>query len=325
MANRYDFDDNEGGVGAKLAGLWEAVGPRFTVGAVALAVLILGGVIWASYPDGDTAGADQAVPIVRADAGEFKTAPDDPGGLQIAHRDSTVFGAMGSDNAGEGVENLLADDSSEEPVPKSQLFAGLNTDQVPAEVADSAPAQPTSAEATIPAGTPSETAEAAKTASIEQKIAEGLSTTEPAAGAEKPAETTTANTAAAPTPAPAEKTVDMAQAAQAAAQLEPTSGPATTAAAAAKVEPAAGAASAGSFYVQVGSVKEEGKAADEWKKIQAKYTSLNSLSHRVERADLGAKGVFYRIQAGPVSKDQAASTCDAIKKVTPGGCLVVAD
>jgi hypothetical protein len=317
MGNRYEFDENENGLGAKLAGLFEGVGPRFIVSAVTLAVVILVGVVWATYPDSDSAGPDQAVPIVRADAGEFKTAPDDPGGMQIAHRDSTVFGAMGTENAGEGVENLLADDNSEEPVPKSQLFAGLNTDQVPAEVADSAPAQPTSAQATIPAATPSETAEAAKTASIEQKIIDGVAGVEPAAGADKPATTTAAT--------PTAKPIDMAQAAQAAAQIEPTAGAATTAAAAAKVEPAAGAATSGNFFVQVGSVKEESKASAEWKKIQAKYTNLNDLSHRVERADLGAKGVFYRIQAGPVSKDQAASTCDAIKKVTPGGCLVVAD
>ena len=321
MANRYDFDDNEKG---KLAGLWESMGPRVTVGAVTLAVVLLAGVIWATYPDGDDAMPGDAVPIVRADAGEFKITPDDPGGMQIAHRDSTVFGAGSNSEA--GVENLLADDDSEEPMPKSQLFAGLNTGEPSAEMADSMPPQPDSAQATVPATDPAQSAASSQTASIEEKI---LNDTAPAAGAlSEPVQEATPP-----------KEVDMAQAARAAAQLEPAAGAATGAASAtkdaakeaakaaakaAKVEPAAGAAS-GNFYIQVGSVKEASKADAEWKKIQAKHSQLSTLTHRVERADLGAKGVFYRIQAGPVSKENAAASCDAIKKVTPGGCLIVAD
>lgn len=309
MANRYDFDDNDG-FGAKLSAFWESVGPRVTVGAVTLAVVVLGAVIWTSYPDDTANGPDQAVPIVRADAGDFKALPDDPGGMQIAHRDSTVFEAMGNGSEEGGVENLLAEDDSEEPLPKSQLFAGLNTDPA-AETDGAMPPQPRSA--TEADNTTDDTAPS----SIEQAIANDLAKTEPAAGA-----------------TPAKKPeIDMAQAAQVAAQLEPTAGAATTAAAepkaaakeaekAATIEPAAGGAN---FYVQVGSVREQSGADSEWKKIQAKYNALNDMSHRVERADLGAKGTFYRIQAGPVSKDKAASACDAIKKVTPGGCLVVAD
>lgn len=322
MANRYDFDDNDKG---KFSGMWENMGPRVTVGAVTLAVVILAGVIWATYPDDSTTPGD-AVPIVRADAGDFKTLPDDPGGMQIAHRDSTVFGAGSASE--DNVENLLADDQAEEPMPKSQLFAGLNTGEVSGEIADSMPPQPDSAEATVPATNPAATADAEKTASVEEKV---LNDTAPAAGGlTAPAAPTTATAPQAP------KEVDMAAAAQAANQIEPTAGASTTAgtatkeatkeaAKAAKVEPAAGAAS-GNFYIQVGSVKEESKAAAEWKKIQAKHTGqLSTLTHRVERADLGAKGVFYRIQAGPVSKENASAACDQIKKVTPGGCLIVAD
>lgn len=319
MANRYDFDENEKG---GFAAFWENMGPRVTVGAVGLAVVLLAGVIWATYPD-DDAAMGTAVPIVRADAGDFKATPDDPGGMQIAHRDSTVFGA--GTNRDDSIENLLADDTSEEPMPKSQLFAGLNTGELSGEMADSMPPQPGSAEATVPATTPAPAPDAAKTANIEEAI---LNDTAPAAGE-----------LVAP---PAPREIDMAAAAQVANQIEPTAGAATTAAAAsktnavkaaekaaekaAKVEPAAGASAAGNFYIQVGSVKEESKATGEWKKIQAKHeTQLGTLTHRVSRADLGAKGVFYRIQAGPVSKENATRACDQIKKVTPGGCLIVGD
>lgn len=316
MANKYDFDEKDNG---RLSGLWETMGPRVTVGAVTLAVVILAGVIWATYPGEEGAAPGEAVPIVRADAGSFKTAPDDPGGMQVAHRDSTVFGAMGTGGTAEPVENLLANESTEEPLPKSQLFAGLNTGEPSGEIADSLAPQPDSAQATVPATTPVDNADAAKTASVEEKV---LNDTAPAAGAATPVAPPAPATAAAPEePRP----IDMAAAARAANQLEPAAGPSTTAASAAKIEPAAGAAK-GNFYIQVGSVKEESKAGAEWKKIQAKHsTQLNTMTHRVERADLGAKGVFYRIQAGPVSKENATSACDQIKKVTPGGCLIIAE
>jgi cell division septation protein DedD len=78
----------------------------------------------------------------------------------------------------------------------------------------------------------------------------------------------------------------------------------------------------GDYYIQVGSVRSAEGAEGEWKKIQAKYPVLSGYSHRVESADLGDKGMFYRIQAGPVSQEAAASTCNSIKKIDPNGCLV---
>lgn len=35
------------------------------------------------------------------------------------------------------------------------------------------------------------------------------------------------------------------------------------------------------------------------------------------------RGTFYRIQAGPISKDSADEICREIKAITPVGCLVV--
>ncbi|MCI5061141.1 MAG: SPOR domain-containing protein, partial [Alphaproteobacteria bacterium] len=79
----------------------------------------------------------------------------------------------------------------------------------------------------------------------------------------------------------------------------------------------------GSYYIQLASVKSADGAEIEWKKLQKKYTGpLAGLSHRVQKAELGEKGTFYRIQAGPVAKDQASRICSEIKKITPGGCLV---
>lgn len=97
----------------------------------------------------------------------------------------------------------------------------------------------------------------------------------------------------------------------------------------AAIEPAAGAAGAsrvaispGNYFVQLASVTSTSGAASEWGKLQKSYGSLlQNVSHRVKRADL-EKGTFFRIQAGPMSKDSANALCDKIKSQKPGGCLV---
>ena len=108
---------------------------------------------------------------------------------------------------------------------------------------------------------------------------------------------------------------------------------AETAPDAVKTEPAAGDATAkvvpaptttGTHYIQLGSVKDKSGAEAEWKKMQKDFPALASLSLRVQEADLGAKGKFYRIQGGSVAQDKAKSICAEIAAKRPGGCIVVA-
>ena len=94
------------------------------------------------------------------------------------------------------------------------------------------------------------------------------------------------------------------------------------------VEPAAGMSGMasglqGTHFVQLASVTDAAAAEKEWPKLQGKYTVLSDSAHRVQAADLGERGTFYRIQAGPFAESKAQSICDAIKAQNPGGCLVV--
>lgn len=81
----------------------------------------------------------------------------------------------------------------------------------------------------------------------------------------------------------------------------------------------------GNYFVQLGSVSSQSRAEAEWKRLRTKYDNILTLDHkRIQRADLGSRGVFYRIQAGPVSKKAANNICDKLKNAgKPGGCLVV--
>lgn len=90
-------------------------------------------------------------------------------------------------------------------------------------------------------------------------------------------------------------------------------------------EPAPAATLAESFRVQLASIPNEADVPAEWQRLRKRIGApMAALDLHVERADLGAQGVFYRLQAGPfASQAEAAATCADIKA---GGadCLVVA-
>lgn len=80
---------------------------------------------------------------------------------------------------------------------------------------------------------------------------------------------------------------------------------------------------AGAYFVQLASITDAARAPEEWSKMQTKYSILGASRFRVQEATLPG-GTFYRIQAGPMSKDSANHICDSLKQAgKPGGCLVV--
>lgn len=163
------------------------------------------------------------------------------------------------------------------------------------------------AEAEVPAPAaeePQDTAATpAETAPAEDAVAELRSTPETAA----PVETAPAETAPVAI-APVESAP--AEAAPAPAAQEPAPTPAPTAAA-----PAAAPASGGAFVVQIMALREEAAARTAWDALQAKHGAvLGGHALDIERADLGDKGVFFRVRAaGFGSKADAQSACTRLK------------
>ncbi len=79
----------------------------------------------------------------------------------------------------------------------------------------------------------------------------------------------------------------------------------------------------GGYAVQVTSQRSEAEAQSAFRALQAKYPGQLG-GHRpiVRRADLGAKGVYYRALVGPfASAEQAAETCSSLK-AAGGTCIV---
>jgi len=109
------------------------------------------------------------------------------------------------------------------------------------------------------------------------------------------------------------------------AQARPAAPPTQTAAVApqaAAPAPAASNGGSGSF-VQVSSQRSEAEAQAAFRGLQAKFpTQLGSRELLVHKADLGAKGTYYRAMVGPFANPaEAAELCSSLK-AAGGQCLV---
>jgi hypothetical protein len=87
--------------------------------------------------------------------------------------------------------------------------------------------------------------------------------------------------------------------------------------------PPPAASAGGSYLVQVSSQRSEAEAENAYRGIQSKFGSvLGSQPHTVRRADLGAKGVYYRAMVGPfASREEAIQVCSSLKQAG-GDCVV---
>ena len=77
-----------------------------------------------------------------------------------------------------------------------------------------------------------------------------------------------------------------------------------------------GAAVVAPFGIQLGALRSEQQADALWLRLTQKFPGLlGSLSHRVVSYDSGARGVFYRLQAGPMpTKSTAQDFCVQLKR-----------
>ncbi|MGH7046861.1 MAG: SPOR domain-containing protein [Stellaceae bacterium] len=82
--------------------------------------------------------------------------------------------------------------------------------------------------------------------------------------------------------------------------------------------------SAGLVRLQLGSVRSEGVARQEWERIRRDNADLlGKLSAVAVRADLGEKGVYYRIQTAPVGDIARADEICGKLRQRHLGCIIV--
>lgn len=244
------------------------------------------GAIYFAYNKGKQAGGGEtggAIPLIRADQDPTKKKPDDAGG-SVPDQDKLVYNP--NDPNGAKVERLLP--PPEQPLPKPVPVPGAT---------DTLPVQNVAPVAAPQAAPPTAAIGVATNAASQQANATGLMTAPPGAKAVPGIEIP---------PAPP------AQPAQAAAPAKPV-----------PLTPPAPAAT-GPLRVQIAATKDEPSARAEFARLQKAHADLlGNLSATVVKADLGDKGVFYRIQAGPIAdKAQADKLCAQLKPLGIG-CIVV--
>ena len=81
----------------------------------------------------------------------------------------------------------------------------------------------------------------------------------------------------------------------------------------------------GSFQVQLSALRSEGAARSAWSTLQNTAPDLfQGATLDIQRADLGAKGVFYRLRIGSFADRDAAKGFCADVKAAGKDCMVVA-
>jgi hypothetical protein len=258
-----------------------------TISLVVLAVAALGAATrYIFFPVKPKMQAESGVPLITADDKPIKTkpGPEERGGMDVPNRDKLVYEKMGS---------------SQESEPQSERLLP------PPEVPAAPPVQPRSPSIKPAFQTPPP-----------KEINTANLPPEPAKPA-KPVPGTTANQAmpmapalSAPAPAP------MAKAAKAAPA--PAAKVAPAAAAPIVLHPPGGSA----WHVQLGSLKSEADGKAEWTHIHSTNKDvLGSYSGEVVRTDLGAKGIYWRIYAGPMDEAKARTVCAQLAKRNQG-CII---
>lgn len=185
-------------------------------------------------------------------------------------------------------------------------------DSEPVEVIAKGPEEPVARSSEDPIGAIASGATEPADDAVADRIAELAKADEAANGAAAPAP---AAPTAKPSPPPAAKP-----------EPRPAT-PTTPAAATGSAAPTANAAGAltGTHLVQIGAFKSADEANGQWSRLQGKLGGfLDGKSNDVERADLGSKGVYYRLRIGPFASASEAKTYCAGLKERGTDCLIKA-
>ncbi len=273
--------------------------------AVVAAAAAFGGVIWFAYRNAhDTQSG--APPLIRAETGPIKVKPADPGGKEIPFQDSTVYDRLGQ-NGQSGpkpvMEKILPPPETpvERPTPTSPAPETIPSSLEPATTSAPPPVNQIPSPPAPDTGSPTVLAPPPGSMILAPPPVLAPPKSVAPAKAPPPIVAQPAKTLVAPAQPP-----------------KPIPAPAPQVkAAATKPLPA------GSYRIQLGSVRSQDAAAAEWARLKHRYPEiLGSLNLVSSKTDLPGKGVFYRVQAGPVDAIGATSTCRQLSDQHVG-CIVI--
>jgi hypothetical protein len=78
----------------------------------------------------------------------------------------------------------------------------------------------------------------------------------------------------------------------------------------------------GNYVVQLASLRSEDVAVSTFRGLQQRFALLQQASPDIQRADLGDRGIYYRLRVGPYqTREEAVDLCERLK-AAGGDCLV---
>ena len=302
--------------------------------ALLAALAVFAGILWYAYDWGMRQLDTADLPVIVADTTPIKLRPEDPGGIEVPNQDVAVLNDPVPDPAKPQAERLLSPPETPQP-PQAEapsaataaeaeelLGPPLETAVVPPGTAPVAkvalpPTAPDVAVDGQPEATPEPVLPAPETA--QEPVQPETATETATEAAQEPVQPETA--VAQPVPEPASPPAAPSAAGPASETL-----PQVAAPVAAPVAPQAAAlpaAMTGGFVVQLISIRSRDRARSAWANLQKAHPAhLGKRELTIQKADLGDRGVFYRVRAGFFAERASArDLCNALK--TRGqDCLV---
>lgn len=269
--------------------------------AVAAALILFGGLVWYAFDQRDVSMRDAPPPLITADQTPMKSLPKDPGGMEVPHRDKTVYDALGGGTE-TGTEPERAPVERLMPPPEDPILPEPDEGALVAEAPDAAgqevaqaqnqtPEQPAVQEAPAQAAPvpaqPQPQAPAETPKPVEQA--------KPAPEVPKPVEPAR--------PVEPAKPVEQTKPAEAPKPVEPPKSPDLR-----DVRTGADAtASLAGWKVQLGAFGDEAGARKGWDTLRTRNKELVAgLQPVIVPVKVKDKGTLYRLQAGPLADGAAA-------------------
>lgn len=285
-----------------------------------ICVIISGGLYW-KFGKASVPSAPEEIPTIKAD-GSYKQRPEQPGGIDIPHQDVQVYQSLDAKGPPKDqVEHLLPPPETPQSaiVPQAAKTTSVATPPdiesliaPPAKIETTATQTPIEVVAAPTSLEPAPVASPAPAVGAAAISAAPFPTVTPAKAV--PIAVTPKTIATASQPAHAEPSLS---------QVIKNVTASAPAAMNASTEPTAVTATNGNTAIQLASLPDQAIAKATMAKLQTQYAStLGATQLRLVKADLGAKGVYYRIQSQPVAQARAKSLCAAIK-ANKAGCILV--
>jgi hypothetical protein len=319
-----------------------------------LALFSFGGMTWYAYNQGILEGSEEAAPYLKP-SGPLKIAPSSPGGVEVPNRDKFVYNRLENREEDQKVERLLPppEQPKQPPVTQPEQQPGQATVALPKSVVPRGQTEDTT-KAPVAEPKPSQTLDKTKPRTANEALRQAIEFVDkgappPLAVPKASQEPKTTKKAVEPAkkaiiPSVAEKeeapqVTENAPPPKAPIRLTPRSRDAedkklppvkakaplkapppprkpTKLAPKPSAAPISKSARAKGYFIQLGALSSRGAAERAWRDARAKNPKL--LGNRrltVEQANVPKKGIYFRVQSGPLADANAAKQlCDALNR-----------